>query len=289
MRGGTKLIASEFNARIFRWYESARRPLLVRQARTPWEVLVAEVMSQQTGIERVGPTWRQFVDRWPQAADLAQATTHELVSAWAGLGYNRRALALREAARSIVENHDGQVPMTVDSLRGLPGLGPYSARAVAAIAHGVPVAPLDVNVRRVVTRVLGSVPAGAQLQQAADELVSRDAPGRWVQAVMDLAVSVCTRKAPGCASCPLGPLCQSRGTPGDGPTLKTRPRFATTSRWLRGRLLAAVAEVRVGTWIALPDQMGDHDREAVRSAAANLARDGFLELRDGFARVRHDG
>ena len=98
------------NSRLFRWHQARRRPLLIREAADPWQVLVAEVMSQQTGIERVGPAWRRFVDRWPTPVDLAGAGTHELLAAWSGLGYNRRALALRECARKIVADHGGRVP-----------------------------------------------------------------------------------------------------------------------------------------------------------------------------------
>ena len=117
--------------------------------------------------------WRRFVDRWPSPGDLAGAGTQELLAAWSGLGYNRRALALRDAARTIVAEHGGRVPSTIDALEALPGIGPYTARAVAAAAFGVPVAPLDVNVRRVVSRVLGVPASSPGLQAAADELVSR--------------------------------------------------------------------------------------------------------------------
>ena len=127
-----------FNSRLFRWHGTSRRPLLIRDAEDPWQVLVAEVMSQQTGIERVGPAWRRFMDRWPTPADLAEAGTHELLAAWSGLGYNRRALALRECARTIVAVHGGRVPATVAELDALPGIGPYTARAIAAAAFGVP-------------------------------------------------------------------------------------------------------------------------------------------------------
>src|SRR6187200_2735821 len=190
------------NSRLFRWHQARRRPLLIRQAADPWQVLVAEVMSQQTGIERVGPAWRRFVDRWPTPADLAEAGTHELLAAWAGLGYNRRALALRECARRIVADHGGRVPATVAELDSLPGIGPYTARAVA---------PLDVNVRRVVARLLGIPSSSSELQAAADDLVSRAQPGRWLDAVMDLASGTCTPRAPSCGACPLATLCASKG------------------------------------------------------------------------------
>jgi A/G-specific adenine glycosylase len=276
-----------FNSRLFRWHQARRRPLLIREAANPWQVLVAEVMSQQTGIERVGPAWRRFVDRWPTPADLAAAGTHDLLAAWAGLGYNRRALALRECARTIVATHGGRVPATVIELESLPGIGPYTARAVAASAYGVPVAPLDVNVRRVVSRVLGVPSSSPGLQAAADDLVSRGQPGRWLDAVMDLASGTCTPRAPRCDACPLAKLCASRGMA----VVAIEPKgaavpFLMTTRWLRGRLVAAVTEVPPGTWVPLPERLGEHDADAIALAARGLEREGFLDLRAGEARVR---
>jgi A/G-specific adenine glycosylase len=264
----------------------ARRPLLIRTASNPWEILVAEVMSQQTGIERVGPAWRRFVDLWPTPGGLAKAGTHELLAAWAGLGYNRRALALREAARTIVAEHDGRVPATVRELETLPGIGPYTSRAIAAAAFGVSVAPLDVNVRRVVSRVVGVSPTAPGLQAVADRLVSPGQPGRWLDAVMDLASGTCTPLAPRCDACPLAAMCASRGL-----AIVREPKtrgvpFSATTRWLRGRLVAAVTATPTGTWIRLPERLGDHDRDAIRAAARALEREGFLELRADEARVR---
>jgi A/G-specific adenine glycosylase len=278
-----------FNARLFRWHDAERRALLIRTASTPWEILVAEVMSQQTGIERVGPAWRRFVDRWPTPAALGEAGTHELLAAWAGLGYNRRALALREAARSIVTDHDGRVPCSVAALESLAGIGPYTARAVAASAFGAPVAPLDVNVRRVVGRVLGRPPTSPDLQAMADDLVSRRAPRRWLDAVMDLAAGTCTVRAPHCEACPIAKVCASRGSvvvaEPKGAVSAALP-FQMTSRWLRGRLVAAVIAGRPGEWVLLPDRLGGHDRDAIGLAARGLEREGFLDLRSGSARVR---
>lgn len=275
-----------FTSRLFRWHASARRPLAIREAANPWQVLVAEVMSQQTGIERVGQAWRPFVDRWPTPGHLADAGTHELLAAWAGLGYNRRALALRESARTIVVEHGGRVPATVDALVRLPGIGPYTARAVAASAFGVAVAPLDVNVRRVMSRVLGVPSSLAHLATAADDLVSRAEPGRWVDAVMDLASSVCSPRHPSCDTCPLAVMCASRGRTGDDDMRTRAVRFPATARWLRGRLLAAVTSVPAGTWVALPERLGLHDAEAIDAAARALNREGFLDLRAGAARIR---
>jgi len=249
-------------------------------------VLVAEVMSQQTGIERVGPSWRRFVDSWPTPADLAEAGTHELLAAWAGLGYNRRALALRACARKIVSDHGGRVPATVAELESLPGVGPYTARAVAASAFGVPVAPLDVNVRRVVSRLLGVSTTGTGLQAAADGLVSRGDPRRWLDAVMDLASATCTPRAPSCEACPLATLCASKGI-----VIAVEPKtaavpFPSTTRWLRGRLVATVTAAPTGAWVPLPERLGEHDADAIDGAARGLEREGFMDLRGGEARVR---
>ena len=276
-----------FNSRLFRWHQARRRPLLIRDAENPWQVLVAEVMSQQTGIERVGPAWRRFVDRWPTPADLAEAGTHELLAAWAGLGYNRRALALRECAKTIAADHGGRVPATVAELQALPGIGPYTARAVAASAFGVPVAPLDVNIRRVVSRVLGMPASSPGLQDAADDLVSRGRPGRWLDAVMDLASETCIPRTPACDKCPVAALCASRGMV--VVSVERKPAavpFSMTTRWLRGRLVAVVTAAPAGAWVPLPERLGEHDADAVGAAARGLEREGFLDLRQGAVRVR---
>jgi len=274
------------NSRLFRWHRARRRPLQIREAADPWQVLVAEVMSQQTGIERVGPAWRRFVDRWPTPADLAGTGTQELLAAWAGLGYNRRALALRECARKIVADHGGRVPSTVGELEALPGIGPYTARAVAASAFGVPVAPLDVNVRRVVSRLLGVAASSSALQTAADRLVSRGDPRRWLDAVMDLASATFTPRVPSCDACPLATLCASRGIVVAVEHKTAAVPFPLTTRWLRGRLVAAVTAAPAGSWVTLPERLGEHDADAIAGAARRLEREGFMDLRDREARAR---
>jgi A/G-specific adenine glycosylase len=275
------------NRALLAWHGLASRSLPVREAATPWAVLVVEVMSQQTQIERVGPAWRAFVERWPSPTDLAAATTPELLRAWAGLGYNRRALALRDAARAIVDEHGGAVPSSVDELERLPGIGPYTARAVAAVAFGRPIAPVDVNVRRVIGRVVCGTPSPAAVQVAAVGLVDRRDPRGWVNAVMDLAATVCVRRSPSCGTCPVAAWCASRGIAGDDPPARApRQPFPETSRWLRGRVLAALRDAPDGTWTVVPDRIGDHGADAVAGAIRNLEAEGFLELRDGRARIR---
>ena len=279
-----------FSRALLTWHSGARRDLAVRRAAEPWPILVAEVMSQQTQIERIGPAWTRFVGRWPEAGRLAAADTRDLLRAWAGLGYNRRALALRQAAQSIVREHGGQVPGTVPELERLPGIGPYTARAVAASAFGVTVAPLDVNVRRVIGRVVGEAVSPGRLQDTADGLVSRDDPRAWVDAVMDLAATVCTARAPRCATCPVARMCRSAGSIAEpvAATTSSATPFRRTNRWLRGRLLAAVRDAPADSWVDAPDGLGEHDRDAVLAALRGLELDGFVEFRDGRARLASD-
>ena len=281
-----------FGRALVRWHATHRRDLAVRRTNDPWAILVAEVMSQQTQIERIGPAWERFVTLWPEPAGLAAAGTRDLLQAWAGLGYNRRALALREAARAIVRDHGGRVPSSVEALERLPGIGPYTARAVAGSAFGVPVAPLDVNVRRVVRRVIGGDRPARELQAVADGLVSQEDPRDWLDGVMDLAATVCTPRTPRCADCPLRAMCATSAS-GDAALARSErvpaPRFTSTNRWLRGRLLATVRDAPSGAWIEAPDRLGEHDGVAVLAALQGLERDGFVELRDGRARLAPDG
>ena len=281
-----------FGRALVGWHATHRRDIAVRRTNDPWAILVAEVMSQQTRIERIGPAWERFVTRWPQPADLATAGTRDLLQAWAGLGYNRRALALREAARAIVRDHGSRVPSSVEALERLPGIGPYTARAVAGSAFGVPVAPLDVNVRRVVRRVIGGDAPARELQAVADGLVTQDDPRAWLDGVMDLAATVCMPRVPRCAECPLRTMCATSATGDVAAAPSTRvpgPRFTSTNRWLRGRLLATVREAPSGAWVEAPDRLGEHDRVAVLAALDGLERDGFVQLRDGRARLALDG
>jgi A/G-specific adenine glycosylase len=154
----------------------------------------------------------------------------------------------------------------------------------------VPVAPLDVNVRRVVGRVIGGEPPPRAFQAVADELVTRHDPRNWLDAVMDLAAAVCTPRAPNCTACPLRRMCATRGA--EVRTSSDRApstRFESTNRWLRGRLLALIREAPAGAWVEVPEQLGEHDVAAVHAALRGLARDGFLEVRNGRARLRLDG
>ena len=286
----SKVHPADLDDALIAWFRGSGRILDVRTTSDPWAVLVAETMSQQTQIARVGPYWRRFLERWPNPASFATAPTRDLLEAWAGLGYNRRALALRDAARRIVAEHGGTVPADVEALEALPGVGPYTARAVAAGAFALPVAPVDVNVRRVVSRLTGERSPRA-IQAEGDRLVAacRSGPALWVHAVMDLAATVCTRRDPRCADCPIAGSCRSRGTAGDETPDRggaPSPAFERTNRWLRGRIVARAREAMPGSWVAFDGPIGDHDTDAVARALGDLAAEGFLDTDAGRARLR---
>jgi A/G-specific adenine glycosylase len=249
-------MSSEVSEAVLRWYASAGRDLPWRRTRDPYAVLVSEVMLQQTQVARVIPRYEAWLDRWPDAAALAAATPADVLREWVGLGYNRRALRLREACAVVAR--DGW-PRTVAALRALPGVGPYTAAAVASFAFGEQVAAVDVNVARV---------AGRLGQDVADLL----APGRadlFNHAMMDLGATVCTARRPRCGGCPVAGWCPSAGDVPVAPAVRgPRTRFEDTDRYARGRIVAALAAGE-----ALPAGLGG---ERTERALAGLVRDGLV-------------
>ena len=210
-------------------------------------MLVSEVMLQQTPVARVLPVWRAWVERWPDPARLAAEPAGEAVRAWGRLGYPRRALRLHAAAVALVERHGGRVPAELDALRALPGVGAYTAAAVASFAHGRRHAVVDTNVRRVHARlVTGAAQAAPSVTAAETALAAALLPAddavaaRWGVAVMELGALVCTARAPRCGTCPVADRCSwlLAGSPADGRPRRPAQRWEGTDRQVRGRLLA---------------------------------------------------
>jgi A/G-specific adenine glycosylase len=270
------------------WYLPRARPLRIRTTREPWAILVSEVMAQQTQIARVDEAWAEFMSCYPTPRALAAVSTAEVLRAWAGLGYNRRAVNLQRAAGTIEHEHGGRVPSDVAELEALPGVGPYTARAVAAIAFGQPVAAVDTNVRRVVTRVLGRELPPRAVQAEADAWVDTADPATWTHATMELGATVCVARRPRCEECPVVSLCASAGrveaatprvTAGSVP-------FERSTRWLRGRIIERLRALDDGAWQQLPSSIGEHDEAAVTAAVVALEREGMVERRpDGAVRL----
>ncbi|GII77520.1 adenine glycosylase [Sphaerisporangium rufum] len=278
---------------ILDWYAANARDLPWRAPDAgPWGILVSEIMLQQTPVARVLPVWRDWMARWPTPAALAAEPPGEAVRHWGRLGYPRRALNLHACARAITAEHGGRVPAGHDELRALPGVGEYTAAAVASFAFGARHAVLDTNVRRVLARAV----RGEEFPPKATTAIERrlaeslippvDAP-RWAVAVMELGALVCTARTPRCAGCPIAAGCAWRlaGQPAyDGPERRGQA-YAGTDRQCRGRLLAVLRDAPGAVPKAALDAVWADATQRER-ALDGLVADGLAEaLADGTYRL----
>ena len=294
--------ADEIATTLAQWWQTNARDLPWRFGRTtPWGVLVSEVMSQQTQMGRVVPYWTAWMDRWPDAAALADAPKSDVITAWGRLGYPRRALRLQECAHVIAYDYADELPHTYDELLALPGIGDYTASAVLSFAFGERIAVVDTNIRRVLSRAFVGVESlGGSASPAERALAKRLLPDDdsakcrrfdrpsvvWNQAVMELGATVCTAKSPLCEACPIAGQCAflRNGRPGLGQR-RTRPRqrFQGTDRQVRGLVLNALR--------GLPDGETVLDRKSVErlwkdhvqldKCIASLDEDGLIEILPG--------
>ena len=276
---------------VIEWYRQHRRDLPWRGAdRTAWGVLVSEVMLAQTPVIRVQPVWQQWMARWPTPRDLAAATPADLIRAWGRLGYPRRALRLHAAAAAIVDRHGGRVPEHLDELLALPGVGSYSAAAVASFAFGRRHAVLDTNVRRVLGRLLDGVEyptasATVAERRQAEALLPADPAesAEWSVAVMELGALVCTARNPRCADCPVQRRCrwQARGAPAHCGPPRRGQAWHGTDRQVRGRIMALLRAAEhpvtaAAFAAAVPDaELRDPAQRA--RCLAGLITDGLVE------------
>jgi A/G-specific adenine glycosylase len=243
-------------AALLDWYAASGRDLPWRRTRDPYAVLVSEVMLQQTQVARVVPRYEAWLERWPTARALAGAPLADVLREWVGLGYNRRAVRLWEACRIVASSG------WPDDLRALPGVGPYTADAVQAFAHGREVVPVDTNVRRVFARLGRSI-------------ATPPTPAELGHALMDLGATICTARAPRCGECPVAAWC-------DGPEpaaprrAGARVRFEDTDRYARGRVVAA---------LAAGEPLPALDDDRLERALAGLERDGLVVRDGGTARL----
>ncbi|SDN49728.1 A/G-specific DNA-adenine glycosylase [Geodermatophilus sp. DSM 45219] len=276
------------------WFATAARDLPWRRPGTdPWAVLVSEVMLQQTPVARVEPVWREWLARWPTPAALAAASPAEVIRAWGKLGYPRRALRLRETAVALTERHGGVVPADVAALEALPGIGTYTARAVACFGHGRPQPVVDTNVRRVVARLVHGRAEAAPARASDLTDVAALAPAdperavRFSVAVMELGALVCVARTPRCPACPVRASCAWRlaGHPAsDGPPRRVQ-KFAGTDRQVRGRLLDVLRAAEGPVAAPLLDEAWDDAAQRSRCLDSLLA-DGLVEqTRDGRFRL----
>lgn len=283
-------MTSTYAAPVLDWYQDSARDLPWRRPGTsPWAVLVSEIMLQQTPVARVLPAYAAWLARWPTPAALAADTPAEAVRQWDRLGYPRRAVRLHAIAQRLVSEHDGEVPDSAEVLVTLPGIGPYTAAAVASFAFGQRHAVLDTNVRRVLGRLVSGVARPPAATSAAERrlaqalLPAEDAvAARWSVAVMELGALVCTAARPDCGACPVAGHCAWRraGQPA-GPARRTQPGYAGSDRECRGRLLAVLRAADGPVPAAALDAAWPDPDQRGRALAALIA--------DGLAAGRADG
>lgn len=286
---GTEPFGEGFSAALVGWAGGRLRDLPWRNTVDAWGVLVSEVMLQQTQVDRVVPRWERFMARFPNPQAAADAGAAAVVDEWAGLGYNRRAVALYRTAVICVDHHGGEVPDDLDALLALPGVGPYTARAVLAFAWRRDVGVVDTNVGRVLARLADRRLGSTEAQRLADSVVPEGAGWVWNQAMLDLGATVCVARAPRCGECPVWRWCTWKGGQatgsGEDPAVGSagvsgrQSRFEGSDRQGRGRLVdflrlnGAVAAGDLASASGWPDDPGRAARVAATLVADGLAGD----------------
>jgi A/G-specific adenine glycosylase len=291
---------------LMEWFAGQGRDLPWRHTRDPYKIMVSEIMLQQTQVDRVVPKYRAFLDLFPSLAALAAAPTADVIRAWTGLGYNRRAINMQRAARAVLEAHNGDFPRNLAELLKLPGIGPYTAGAIACFAFEQDVAFMDTNIRRVVQRLFVGPEESASAGEAQLLAIAREAvpPGHgwiWNQAIMELGALICTAAAPACWRCPVQAHCRAYAArraadeqlfSGASVSVLQRPRriaerretaYASSNRFYRGRAIEALRQLGPGETLPLPalgrqikDGFTDDDMPWLRALVDGLARDGLL-------------
>lgn len=248
------MIPPEAQDALITWYEQHRRDLPWRNTRDPYRIMVSEIMLQQTQAERVVPKYHEFLERFPSIPVLADAPASEVIRAWAGLGYNRRALNLQRASQVVMERFGGEMPESVDDLLSLPGVGPYTAGAIACFAFEQDIGFVDTNIRRVLHRLVygPEIPEPEVTLRELDDLASSLVPaGRgyvWNQALMELGATICRARTTDCARCPVTSWCAAHGKMDAAFAQRksaSRGRsipFEQTSRYFRGRIIDRLRE-----------------------------------------------
>lgn len=273
---------------VLAWFDRVERDLPWRRAGvSAWQILVSEVMLQQTPVVRVEPVWLDWVARWPTPTDLAAATVADAVRAWGKLGYPRRAMRLHASAQAVVERHDGAVPDTVEQLMDLPGVGDYTARAVACFAFGQDVPVVDINVRRVLARsVAGESDAAAPSARrdlaaatAVLQTVTARRRPRLSAALMELGALVCTARSPRCGECPIEGDCAwlKAGAPSGTVAPRKVQKYEGTDRQARGRLLDVLRGADGAVPRARLDLAWERDPAQRDRALDSLLVDGLIE------------
>src|SRR5437763_1909247 len=304
-------LVAHVHCSLLRWYSTEQRDLPWRATNDPYAILVSEIMLQQTQVERVLPTYQQFLTAFPTLADLAQASTADVISVWAPLGYNRRAVNLQAIARQVVAEYHGRIPDSIDELIKLKGIGRYTAGAIACFAYHKQVATVDTNIRRVLHRVFLRLELpeprlnDATMLTLAEQILPGGEAYNWNQAIMDLGATICSSSNPQCNRCPLQETCHAYREMGQyslfpsGTVLRQlrkvaekkadyQPQpFTSTNRYFRGRIIDLLRTIPTGKRVSLADlgiyikpTFNQDDLPWIRKLVDGLAKDGLLDCAD---------
>lgn len=229
------LRTKDFQKKVRMWWRANRRDLPWRRTKDPYRILVSEIMLQQTQVSRVIPKYPKFLKRFPNVRVLAEAPRADVIRVWSGLGYNRRAVNLHRAAQTIAVNYGSRIPTVVEELRKLPGVGNYTAKAVAAFSANAPVAPVDTNIRRILIRHFGV--NAKELPEFAQSLLPPKRAGEWSQMLMDFGALVCTSKSSRCTQLGLRHIAEA-------PRARPQEAFRNSDRFWRGRIVSTLRRKR---------------------------------------------
>ena len=288
---------------LLAWFDRVGRDLPWRHTRDLYAILVAEIMLQQTQVDRVLPKYLELMEAFPTVVDLASAPRGEVIRRWSPLGYNLRAVRLHQIAQQVVSEWDGRFPATVEALLKLKGIGPYTAGAVACFAYEQPAVFLDTNLRRVLGRCFGGLPYprtsdDKAILQAAEEALPPDDSWRWHQALMDLGATICAWAKPKCLLCPLSEWCRARqalaagvadaaerGVREERPVYRTQPKYAGSRRYYRGKVVEALRALPPGEALpfsalgpAVKPGFSAEELPWLTGLVAGLAKDGLVHL-----------
>jgi len=308
--------SAQVQSALLAWYEQEQRDLPWRLTNDPYAILVSEVMLQQTQVDRVLPKYQQFLTAFPTLADLAKASTADVIAVWVPLGYNRRAVSLQSIARQVLAEYDGRIPDTIDELLKLKGVGRYTAGAIACFAYHKQVATVDTNIRRVLHRVFLGLEHpdpkanDTQMLMLAEHVLPTGHAYNWNQALMDMGATVCTSGNPLCGDCPLQQQCaaytemsqyslfpsgtvlrQLRKVTEKKTGYQAKP-FTSTNRYFRGRIVdllrSTPAQQRISLAALGPQikpEFGEQDYDWLQKIIEGLVRDGLLDANEEGVRL----
>ncbi len=272
-------------SKVFLWWDSEKRDLPWRITRDPWAILVSEFMLQQTQVSRVVPKYNMFLERFPNPTLCAKSNPGEIIELWSGLGYNRRAINLYRAAEIIADKHQGIVPDELSILLDLPGIGDYTARAILAFSYEQNVAVVDVNVKRVLSRLEGRTLSINEAQSIADQNLPKGEGWRWNQAMIEIGATICTARKIQCGHCPLRENCtwtKDQTAPDPANSIKRRnlETFEGSDRQGRGKLITALRNEPIMEK-DIPQIVGwTNDHKRCKRVLKKLEKDGLVVISD---------